>query len=103
MCFGFGICVGGNDDVSAGTSVDDDVNINLNMGFFIREGNGLGCGLGCRFWGSGDAMTVSKYAKTPHHPTLQLLSKRRPKIVPFIDDIDINSGSCVDRPPWVDH
>ena len=25
------------------------------------------------------------------------------KIVPFIDDININSGSRVDRPPWVDH
>ena len=60
MCFGVGICVGGNDDVSAGTSVDDDVNINLGIGLYMREGIGSGCGLGCGFWGSGDAMTVSK-------------------------------------------
>jgi len=60
VCFGVGICVGGNDDVSAGTSVDDDVNINLGIGLYMREGIGSGCGLRCGFWGSGDAMTVSK-------------------------------------------
>ena len=64
MCFGVGIYVGGNDDGSAGNSVDDDVKINLGIGLYMREGSGLGCGLGCGFWGSGDAMMVSKYATT---------------------------------------
>ena len=61
MCFGVGICVGGNDDCfSAGTSVDDDVNINLGISLGLREGIGLGCGMGCGFWGSHDAITISK-------------------------------------------
>ena len=51
---------GGNDDVSAGTSVDDDGNIDLGIGLGMREGIGLGCGMGCGFWGSRDDMKVSK-------------------------------------------
>jgi len=47
VCFGVGIDVGGNDDGSAGTSVDDDGNINLSIG------------LRCGFWRSSDAETVS--------------------------------------------
>ena len=60
MCFGVGICVGGNDDGSAGTSVDDDGNINLGIGLGMIEGIGLVCGTGCGFWGSRDDMKVSK-------------------------------------------
>jgi len=52
--------VGGNGDVSAGTSVDDEGNINLGIGLGMREGIVLGCGMGCGFWGSRDTMTVSK-------------------------------------------
>ena len=51
---------GGNDDVSAGTSVDDGGNINLDNGLGMREVIGLGCGMGCGFWGSHDDMKVSK-------------------------------------------
>ena len=51
---------GGNDDVSAGTSVDDDEKINLGIGLGIIEGIGLVCGMGCGFWGSRDGMKVSK-------------------------------------------
>ena len=60
MCFGVCIYVGGNNDVSAGTSVDNDVNINVGIRLYIREGIGLGCGMICGFWGSNDAMTVSE-------------------------------------------
>ena len=49
MCFGVGIYVDGNNDVSPGTSVDNDVNINLGIGLYMREGIGFGCGMGCRF------------------------------------------------------
>ena len=51
---------GGNDDGSAGTSVDDDGNINLGIGLVMGEGIGLGCGVGYGFWGSHDDMKVSK-------------------------------------------
>jgi len=40
VCFDVGICVGGN---------DDDGNINLVTGLVMREGIGLGYGMGCRF------------------------------------------------------
>jgi len=51
---------GGNDDDSAGTSVDDDGNITLSIELGMREGIGLVCGIGYGFWGSCDATTVSK-------------------------------------------
>ena len=60
MFFGVGICVGGNDDISAITSVDDAGNNNLGIVLGMREDIGLGCGMGCGFWRSGDAMTVSR-------------------------------------------